>query len=298
MTLYARQKLLLALVRGAGGTVSATDFQKLLFLYSRKWEAEPSFQFVPYRFGGVSFQSYADRKTLIDKGLLFPLEKGEWKLTAKAAPYIPQELSSRLRLFATRAVPERGDPLIERAYREEPYYASRSEILNRIFPKAAERKTVLSAIRQQSEGSAVFTIGYESNSIDGYLDRLVRNGVALLCDVRRNPLSRKTGFSKHSLESYCERVGIRYRHFPELGIPGERRRELVTQADYDALFDEYEREDLPKAGEAITELDRLLQDHSRIALTCFEKEPDCCHRHCVAEEMTRKIAGCPDIIHL
>ena len=90
MTLYARQKLLLALVQGAGGAVSATDFQKLLFLYTRKWEHEPSFQFVPYRFGGVSFQSYADRKTLIDKGLLFPLEKGEWEADTQGLSLHPQ----------------------------------------------------------------------------------------------------------------------------------------------------------------------------------------------------------------
>ena len=298
MTLYARQKLLLALVQGAGGAVSATDFQKLLFLYTRKWEPEPSFQFVPYRFGGVSFQSYADRKTLIDKGLLFPLEKGEWKLTPKAAPYIPKELAARMKIFTTKAVMERGDALIARAYREEPYYATRSEILDRIFPAKADRKSVIEAAPDPAAGTALFTIGYEGDSIDGYLDRLLRNRVALLCDVRRNPLSRKTGFSGKQLASYCERVGIQYRHLPDLGIPGERRRELVTRADYDALFAEYEKEDLPKAGHAIEELSRLLTEHSRIALTCFEKEPECCHRHCVAEEMARKIPNCPAIKHL
>ena len=298
MTVYARQKLLLALVHGAGGSLAATDFQKLLFLYTRKWEPEPSFRFVPYRFGGVSFQSFADRKSLIDKGLLFPLERGEWKLTPKAAPYIPRELATRMKLFTTKAVKERGDALIARAYREEPYYATRSEILDRVFPGKADRKSVMDAAPDSGLQTALFTIGYEGDSIDGYLDRLLRNRVALLCDVRRNPLSRKTGFSGRQLAGYCERVGILYRHLPDLGIPTERRRELVTRADYDALFEEYEREDLPKAGHAIEQLSRLLDEHSRIALTCFEKEPECCHRHCVAEEMERKIPNCPAINHL
>ena len=43
MMLYKRQKLLLDLVHAAGGELAATDFQKLLFLYAKQYEAEPSF---------------------------------------------------------------------------------------------------------------------------------------------------------------------------------------------------------------------------------------------------------------
>lgn len=91
------------------------------------------------------------------------------------------------------------------------------------------------------------------------------------------------GFSKKQLSSYCERVGIEYRHMPELGIPGHRRRELDGLADYERLFEEYEREDLPQQGAAIQLIGELLEKHRRVALTCFEKEPEYCHRHCVAE---------------
>ena len=50
--LFERQKCLLALVDSLGGDVNALDFQKLLFLYCREIEAAPSYEFVPYRFGG------------------------------------------------------------------------------------------------------------------------------------------------------------------------------------------------------------------------------------------------------
>lgn len=70
----------------------------------------------------------------------------------------------------------------------------------------------------------------------------------MLCDVRRNPWSRKYGFSKSTLSNACEGVGIRYEHLPELGIVSDARRNLETQADYDALFAHYERYDLPKQG--------------------------------------------------
>lgn len=297
MHLYSRQKLLLNLLQAAGGSLAATDLQKLLFLYARKWEAEPSFQFVPYRFGCFSFQSYADRNALLGKGLLEPTDNGAWKISTKAKAYTAADEVKRLNLFVTRVVPERGDPLVARVYRDSPYFASRSEIIERVIPDTNERKTILSAAPKPQK-SGIFTIGYEGDSIDGYLNRLIENNVQLLCDVRRNPLSRKTGFSKNQLGTYCERVGIAYRHLPELGIPGHRRRELNTRKDYEILFEEYEKEDLPLAGESIKELADLLKVYSRIALTCFEKDHEFCHRHCVAEEMQRKIAKCPPLQHI
>jgi uncharacterized protein (DUF488 family) len=72
--------------------------------------------------------------------------------------------------------------------------------------------------------------------------------------VRRNQMSRKTGFSKGQLSSYCAKVGIDYRHLLELGIPSHRRQELNTMADYQALFADYRKEDLPQAAAAIKEL--------------------------------------------
>lgn len=297
MMLYKRQKLLLDLVHAAGGELTATDLQKLLFLYSRYCEEDPSFQFVPHRFGCFSFQSSADRMTLQQKGLIYESAESHWKLTPKARPFLDRKRKAALEYFLTRTVPERGNDLVRRTYRLYPYFATRSEILERILPDQGERKAIHGA-RPAVTGQALFTIGYEGDSVDGYLDRLIRNGVNLLCDVRRNPLSRKTGFSKGQLESYCGKVGIEYRHLPELGIPGHRRRELNTMADYQVLFAEYRSEDLPQARPTIDELGTLLRDFKRIALTCFEKEHQCCHRHCVANEMKRLLKGCPEPQHI
>jgi len=126
MMLYKRQKLLLDLVHAAGGELAATDFQKLLFLYARKCEAEPSYQFVPYRFGCFSFQSYADRATLLRKGMLYEAEEGRWKLTPKAKPFLDPKRKAALTHFLTRTVPERGHELVRRLYRSDPYFANRA----------------------------------------------------------------------------------------------------------------------------------------------------------------------------
>lgn len=297
MMLYKRQKLLLELVHAAGGELAATDFQKLLFLYVHQCETEPSYRFVPYKFGCFSFQSYADRALLAERGFLSGPDDGLWKLTPKAKPYLDPKRKPELIHFMARMVPERGDALVRRLYRLFPYYACRSEIVNRILPDSDDRERVLTAT-PTANGKALFTIGYEGDSIDGYLDRLIRNNVRLLCDVRRNPLSRKAGFSREKLASYCAKVDIEYRHLPELGIPSHRRQELATQADYDSLFDVYRREDLPTMRPAIQTLGTLLEQHQRIALTCFEKEHTCCHRYCVADEMRKRIRNCPEPEHI
>ena len=88
MMLYKRQKLLLDLVHAAGGELAATDFQKLLFLYVRQFETEPSFQLVPYRFGCFYFQSYADRAALQQRGMIYESDESLWKITPKAKPYL------------------------------------------------------------------------------------------------------------------------------------------------------------------------------------------------------------------
>lgn len=295
--LYKRQKLLLDLVHAAGGELVATDLQKILFLYTRQCEDEPSFRFVPYRYGCFSFQSYADRATLQNKGMIHESDESLWKLTAKAKPYLDQKQKAAFSYFLTHIVPERGDLLVQRIYRDYPYYAINSEILDRILPKSKDQKAIEEA-RPVTKGQALFTIGYEGDSIDGYLDRLIRHGVTLLCDVRRNPLSRKTGFSKNQLSSYCGKVGIDYRHLPGLGIPGHRRRELNSMDDYEALFAEYRKEDLPQAQDEIQKLGALLKQYQRIALTCFEKEHACCHRHCVADEMNHRLKACPEPQHI
>ncbi len=297
MMLYKRQKLLLDLVQAAGGELAATDLQKLLFLYVHQCEAAPSYRFVPYRFGCFSFQSYADRSLLVERGMLFSAEDGMWKITPKAIPYLDQKRIPQLAHFLTRIVPERGDTLVSRLYRLFPYYACRSEIVNRILPDANDRQQIVSQTPVACD-KALFTIGYEGDSIDGYLDRLIRNNVSLLCDVRRNPLSRKAGFSREQLATYCAKVKIEYVHLPELGIPSHRRQELTTQKDYDILFDVYRREDLPTMRPAILQLGQLMEKYQRVALTCFEKEHQCCHRHCVAEEMNKLIEGCPQPIHI
>jgi len=78
--LHERQKLLLCLLQTLGGNVAHTDFQKLLFLFTHEFEPSPSYDFVPYKFGGFSFTSYADKRRLTENGLLDE-DEDAWRLT-------------------------------------------------------------------------------------------------------------------------------------------------------------------------------------------------------------------------
>ena len=79
--LFDCQRVLLELLDALNESVGSTDCQKLLFLYTREGEPTPSYDFVPYRFGCFSFTSYADKRRLVEQGLI---EDGEtWKLADK-----------------------------------------------------------------------------------------------------------------------------------------------------------------------------------------------------------------------
>ncbi len=286
--LFERQKLILALVDALGGDIGGLDFQKLLLLYCHEAEEAPAYEFVPYRFGGFSFTSYADKRRLIEKGLLVDEDRA-WKLTpAGKAVTVTESVRTRMNRFSKRYSGLRGDALVAETYRRHPYYAIRSEIAERLLTGDTATLNAIAAARLSKSSPGLCTIGYEGRSLEGYLNLLIGDGVTVLCDVRRNPLSRKYGFSKSTLMNGAAGVGIRYVHLPELGIPSEYRRELKTQADYDALFDAYARERLSKQEHALTRIKGWIEKGERVALTCYERLPEQCHRTCVATALEER----------
>lgn len=276
-----RQKTLIALLRAFGGRLPNIDFQKYLFLYTQEFEKAPSFEFVPYKFGSFSFQSYADKRRLVEIGALS--ESEDWRL---------QNSFSSVDLFDENGFDRfydkysslKGDKLVQDLYRRYPYYAIHSEIASRLM--SAKELAAIKAARPHDNSFCFFTIGYEGSSFDGYLNRLIKNNVKTLVDVRRNPLSRKYGFSKRTLSETVNKLGIEYVHIPELGIASDKRQELNTQADYDRLFDSYEKQELKENKKALRHLFDIFLDRKRVAITCFEARVCMCHRGRVANALS------------
>ncbi len=284
---YHRQRFIVSLLETAGGTLGKMDFQKLLFL-SHQVTGIRYFDFVPYHYGCYSFQAASDLEVLQKNGWLHV--KGNNISLLRSLPLEkslkPQE-RDELAFFMRNHRQYRGRFLVRHIYERYPYFAIRSKMAGGIVDNAAfERiKDVKDGLRQQQ--SIMFTIGYEGRTFENYVNSLIRHDVRLLCDVRKNPLSRKFGFSARSLSILLPKLGIEYMHIPELGIVSQSRKNLKTAEDYKRLFREYTKTLLRKQP-YLLQLHSLLQKKQRIVITCFEKEPSFCHRHCISDWLKKE----------
>lgn len=292
MTL-AQENNILALIGTEPDGLKPIEIQKLMFMYAKLEETIPSYDFIPYEQGCYSPTLAQDVHKLAEKGFLKALDqdvkdKKKWTLTE----------SGRIRIFAKRATvarfvrfrqnySRRGMDLIADVYRRYPYWAINSKIKDFVLRDDVEAIDRIESARP-TESIPLASIGYEGRTFENYLNSLIRNGIKVLCDVRKNPISRKYGFSKSTLQNACEKIGIEYRHFPELGIPSYERTDLSYQSDYDDLFARYEKTVLPSHGETLDVLARLVEADNCIALTCFEANPAQCHRTRVLNAITNR----------
>lgn len=294
--LFKRQKLLLALLAANDGKLDKVNFQKLLFLYCKTRESEPTYEFVPHKRGCYSFTSHADKAKLMKKGYLAHSES--WVLTSEGlkASRLPSPERQKVATFSAKHKSLRGNELIAHSYMQFPFWATRSQIAPQILGNNQNALKSIDSHRPQLTNHNLFTIGYEGKTLEGYLNQLYKAGVTLLCDVRKNPLSRKFGFSKGVLSESCRELGLKYEHLPQLGIESGARRTLDTDADYQRLFDKYDRTTLKEELAALDQIAMWIRDGEKVALTCFEHTSSCCHRSRVAKSIasTLKI----EIVHL
>lgn len=283
--MFYRQKLVLSLLQVFGGSLEKTEFQKYLFLYTKICQPtdKKDYNFVPYKYGCFSFQSYADVRNLEQAQYIIYNECIELK--NKDADYISlldNTDKNKIVKFKEIYSKYKGDDLIKYVYEKYPYYTLNSEIFSRICPNK-DRYSL-----ETSSKTQLFTIGYEAESIDDYINKLIKNNIKLVCDVRKNPISRKYGFSKTAMQKIIEKLGIQYIHIPQLGIESEQRTELNTMDDYNKLFATYEKITLANADKYLDEILNLISKYKRVALTCFEADYHMCHRARVANALIKK----------
>ncbi|MFT5367158.1 MAG: hypothetical protein ACI8V2_002116 [Candidatus Latescibacterota bacterium] len=293
--MYYRRKILLALVEAFGSRLKRTDCQKLLFLFCQ-YTKQNFYDFFPYKYGGFSFVSYQDKHRLATLGFLGTSEDFEFVSEASFVDQLKPKDQTAIKAFAVEMDGVKGNKLIKRVYLEFPHYACQSTILSEVLDP--EEIETLRFWWCADTSSRLFTIGYEGKSIDAYLNLLIANNVKALVDVRKNPLSMKYGFSKTKLRTYIERAGLCYYHLPGLGIPSDLRRNLDSPEDYQDLFAYYRTEILPEQMESLEDIKMLLDRHTRIALTCFEKDHHSCHRNEVTQYLTEGAGFNTKVAHL
>ena len=136
-------------------------------------------------------------------------------------------------------------------------------------------------------GTEIVSVGYERRDVGDLVEMLSRAGVDVVVDVRLNPVSRKRGFSKAALAQALAGAGIGYRHERDLGNPRWnrdpfRRGEQAARQQY---LDYLQNGASPVYREVID-----LAHNTRIALLCYEREHDQCHRSCILEVAQRENA--------
>ncbi len=190
----------------------------------------------------------------------------------------------------------RGNDLLRAVYIAHPYYAINSEIAVDILD-ARSRDSVEEA-RPAPIDASLFTIGYEGIVLETYLRKLNSNGVRILCDVRRNPVSMKFGFSKNQLRNAVNALSIEYLHITELGIESNKRKNLKSAGDYSELFKEYKLSTLPNQTSALELIERAINESGKVALTCFEASHEQRHRGCVSDAIQMRGISENQIAHL
>ena len=283
--MYYRRKIILALLESFNGELGKISFQKLLFLFTRH-QQKPAFDFVPYNYGCFSFQSYADLRTMIKYNMISE-EKEKWSKAdmVNYTAMLTTKDKQVLLYIKTKFEKFTKEELIEYTYKNYPFYALKSTIAKNVLNKT-ELKTVKETVLENNK-TILFTIGYEGISLETYLNKLILNNVKMLCDVRKNSLSMKYGFSKNQLQKACENLDIKYLHIPDLGIDSDKRQSLNSQNDYDRLFEEYAKTTLVTKKMTVHEVLNLLESNKRIALTCFEAIECQCHRGTLAKAITQ-----------
>lgn len=144
------------------------------------------------------------------------------------------------------------------------------EIIRNYYKQSERAETLMKAL---------YTIGYERVALDDFLITLRQAGVTLLLDIREIPISRRKGFSKTALKQAVEAVNIDYLHEKRLGSPKAIRDQLHRDRDYDLFFkrfDIYLQTQIDLLWTLATQLP------GKVALMCYERDPQICHRRAVA----------------
>jgi len=289
--LYYRRRALLALLAREGGCVGKIRLQKLLFLLTQNQE-KPAYHFLPYKYGCYSFQAAEDARILAERyQLLTMAADGKSYILNKEAPErfgLRADDAAHLDSVCNEYGSLSEENLIYKVYAQYPYYAIKSELLDKPQFRPLCSRIMAEQPSAKDNSLTLHTIGYEGKSIEHYIRSLIDHCVSVLIDVRHNPFSMKYGFSKNQLRSIAGHCGIDYIHIPELGIAGSQRKHLTSRADYSRLFARY-RSTLgdSRKEKALRDICDILQNHRRVALTCFEKEPTCCHRDVVAQAVAK-----------
>lgn len=234
------------------------------------------YDFVPYRFGPYSFTLQHELGNLVRDGLIHDVNGLAWKLTedgeqaARCSSGLWAEgVNGTLRRHAHAT---NANKLIRYVYAKYPWFTINAQDLTKRRGAAPTAEL------------AVYTMGYEKQSVDSVLNTALRHGVRRIIDVRANPISRRYGFHKSTLSRLAEFVGLSYEHVPTLGIDPGRRANPRYRVGATDLFDWYEEHTLAEQTADVHSVAEMMLG-SPSTLLCMEADPRHCHRSRLADSV-------------
>ncbi|PKL38573.1 MAG: hypothetical protein CVV44_11880 [Spirochaetae bacterium HGW-Spirochaetae-1] len=292
-----RRKILLSLLELFGNNISKLEAHKYLFLFSNL-NKNILYEFIPHKYGCYSYTLASDIRALEKQALVALHDDKIYKTCSQEfLECIDIEDAKNLGdVFRQASAFGNFENMMRHVYTTAPFYAINSIVKEKYLNK--NEIEFVYTMRPVISTTSLATIGYEGISIESYINKLIKNDIRCLVDVRRNPHSMKFGFSGSRLKSICEETGIAYVSIRELGIDADKRKKLETQEDYENLFRNYTHEILEHTDAAQKRVLELLENYGRIALTCFEKDINSCHRKVLSEYLQKKYKPVGHIDHL
>ncbi|WP_269715575.1 DUF488 domain-containing protein [Caulobacter sp. NIBR2454] len=134
----------------------------------------------------------------------------------------------------------------------------------------------------------IFTVGYQSDTQGGMIQRLKAGGVKRVIDVRAVASSRKAGFSKSLLAASLNEAGIEYVHLKPLGTP-KPGRDAARAGRIDEMREIFETHMEETASQlALNHAEKLVAEKPS-ALLCYEDQACDCHRAIVADKLKARL---------
>ena len=290
-----RERIALKVLEEADGSLPKTTFVKLIFLLRMETALKQHssfYDFVPYKNGPHSFALYRD---------LFRL--GSYGYINERADYIAlndnllvetrrqtEGLASNLQFAVANIVERYGQmkvsPLIKDVYNRYRWYALNSE---------RKERSLFAIPSRPKAAPAVYTVGYEGKSVDGFFNYLLEKGIETVIDVRANPVSRKYGFAASRLDKICKDLEFEYQHVPSLGISSDDRTALSDNASRTRLFANYEQTTLVDHNIELRAVAKYMR-RKPAALMCVERDVKSCHRSKLSLAVAKETGM--EVIHL
>lgn len=143
----------------------------------------------------------------------------------------------------------------------------------------------------------IYTMGFTQKTAEQFFEKIKKNEIEILVDVRLNNQSQLAGFTKGKDLSYFlkELCHCKYDHnisyAPTKEILQAYKKEAISWSEYEEKYVE-----LLIKRKVEKDFENKYLKYSKVLLLCSEPTPECCHRRLLAEYLKNKMEC--NVIHI